>query len=288
MEAEFEEHANSSSPASAAVAAYYDEMQRFYQHFWHPSGVHYGLWEAGVHTHDAAVRAMDELVGRSLALPPGSRVLDAGCGIGGSSMHLATRFGLRAVGITISRDQLRRAHHRAQALDASQRPEFHLRSYLRTGLADGSFDGVFGIESVCYAEPRVDFLREAHRLLRPGGRLVVADGFAGEERTEADREDLRVYCEGFALTQLVSVASFVEQAASAGFRDIEVEELTPLVMRSARRILWLSRFGMLLLAVARRFGTPPAAWAAHCGSGLVQQRMLQRRSMRYCRITATR
>jgi SAM-dependent methyltransferase len=102
--------------AKRTVARYYDEMQFLYSSLWSSSGVHYGFWEPGTRSRAQAIRNMDRLVACELALPLGSRVLDAGCGVGGTSMLLAEEHGLDVVGITISDDQLERARRAAPRL----------------------------------------------------------------------------------------------------------------------------------------------------------------------------
>ena len=90
------------------IAAYYDETQVLYSHVWSPTGVHYGFWEPGTRTHEEAIRNTDRTVAERLRLRPGFRVLDAGCGIGGTSIFLAESQGVDVVGITLSEDQLDR------------------------------------------------------------------------------------------------------------------------------------------------------------------------------------
>jgi len=266
---------------TTATASYYDEMQRFYSLFWHRDAVHYGCWEEGVTTHDAAVRHMDDRVAAALSLGPGSRVVDAGCGVGGTAMHLSTAHGLSITGLTLSEDQRVRAERGARTLDPSRRPRFLRRSYMDTGFKAASVDGMYGIESICYAEPLAVFLKECHRILVPGGRLVVADGFDGQTASARDAADLRVFCDGFALASLYSQAELVEKAEQAGFRCVAVEDLTPRVLPSARRIERLSRVGRGLLWAASRIGKQKEVWGQHVAAGLVQRGLLARRAMVY-------
>src|SRR5262249_32314958 len=150
------------------VAAYYDTTQVLYSHLWSPNGVHYGLWENGTRGHTEAIRNLDRFVAARLDLAPGSRVLDAGCGVGGTSLYPAERRGIDVTGITLSRDQLRRAERARRASPARALARFEIGDYLATDFADGTFDGVIAIESSCYAEPKRAFLAEAFRVLKPG------------------------------------------------------------------------------------------------------------------------
>ena len=105
-------------------------------------------------------------------LPPGSRVLDVGCGIGGSARILARDYGLDVLGISISPGQIRRA----QVLT----PEglscrFAVMDALALELPDASFDAVWSVEAGPHMPDKQRYADELLRVLKPGGRLAVAD-----------------------------------------------------------------------------------------------------------------
>lgn len=276
---------SATTPESARVASYYDEMQRFYTALWHESGVHYGYWDEDARSHDDAVRHLDRLVGRTFALPPGSRVLDAGCGVGGTSVHLAEHFRHEVTGITLSREQMWRARARADGRTLERTPDFQIASYLATPFESGSFDGIFGIESICYAPTKRDFLAEASRLLRPGGRVIVLDGFDAAEN-RVSRKGVQMFCDGFAVPALATVAGFVEDLVATGFHEIEVVDLRDQILPSARRIEKLGWLGLGLVASAAVVRQVPKIWWQHCLAGVVQRQLFARGAMRYALITA--
>ena len=107
-------------------------------------------------------------------LPPGSSVLDVGCGIGGSARILARDYGLNVLAISISPAQIARA----QALTpASLAPHcrFAVMDALALDLAEGSFDAVWSVEASPHMPDKQRYADELLRVLRPGGRLAVAD-----------------------------------------------------------------------------------------------------------------
>jgi len=258
--------------ASAAAAqrrrvrAYYQATQPLYTALWSPSAVHYGLWEVGTRTHSESILNLDRHAAEHLALPPGARVLDAGCGVGGTSRLLASRYGLRVVGATLSPRQVRGAARRARQLAPPTRPQFLLADFASTPFADATFDGIVAIESFCHAERRLEVLAEAHRLLHRGGRLVVADGFRSDDRHLATDPRYRALCHGMALPDLAGAAEFIAALGAVGFRVERDVDLTPAILPSAHRIATLSRIGVRVCRAIRL----PRAWLAHGEAGLAQ------------------
>jgi MPBQ/MSBQ methyltransferase len=105
-------------------------------------------------------------------LPPGSRVLDVGCGIGGSARILARDYGLDVLGISISPGQIARAEALTPAgLSCS----FAVMDALALDLADASFDAVWSVEAGPHMPDKQRYADEMLRVLRPGGLLAVAD-----------------------------------------------------------------------------------------------------------------
>jgi cyclopropane fatty-acyl-phospholipid synthase-like methyltransferase len=278
-----------SSDIRTRVGRYYDRMQFFYSTFWSPTGVHYGFWEAGTWRRQDAIRNMDRVVGDELGLPPGDRVLDAGCGIGGTSAFLADTYGLEVVGITISDEQLRRAHATRAACTAPVPPVFVKADYLNTGFADASFDGVFGLESVCYAEPKRAFLEEAFRLLKPGGRLVVLDGFRKKRHlTHRDDEDLRRFVDGWALTSLAWADEFAAELHEVGFDDITCTDKRAEIMPSARIMEALAYIGFVSIGGLCKLEVLPRLWLDHGLACMSQRRLFQRGVLAYCVFVASK
>ncbi|MEV6977150.1 class I SAM-dependent methyltransferase [Kitasatospora sp. NPDC093806] len=120
-----------------------------------------------------AQRRLEAVLGRKLALPPGSRVLDAGSGSGVVARQLATRFGLRVTGVDLMDFHVREANRLSARAGLAGRTAFACGDYHRLDHPDRSFDGVYSMETLCHAYDPARALAEFHRVLRPGGRLVV-------------------------------------------------------------------------------------------------------------------
>ncbi len=112
-------------------------------------------------------------------LPPGTTVLDVGCGIGGSSRILARDYGFHVTGITISPQQVRRAQ---ELTPPDLSVQFQIDDALALSFPDTSFDVVWSIEAGPHMPDKAQFARELLRVLKPGGILVVADWNQRDDR----------------------------------------------------------------------------------------------------------
>ena len=105
-------------------------------------------------------------------LPRGSRILDVGCGIGGSSRILSDYYGFNVVGITLSTEQVKRAR---ELTDDNSNCSFRVMDALDMDFIDGEFDGIWSVEAGAHVVDKQKFVDEMLRVLRPGGYLAVAD-----------------------------------------------------------------------------------------------------------------
>jgi geranyl diphosphate 2-C-methyltransferase len=106
---------------------------------------------------------------------PEDRIMDAGCGRGGTSFMANERFGCRVDGVSISKEQVAFANEQASQRGVADKVQFHLKNMLDTGFEAGAFKAVWNNESTMYVE--LSLLFAAHsRLLARGGRYVTITG----------------------------------------------------------------------------------------------------------------
>jgi len=223
------------------VGEYYDAIWSEFARWWcaeETLGLHYALYEKGITSFKEAVYNMNDFIGKLLQLSKKKnlRILDAGCGVGGTSIYLAKKYpALEFVGITVTPGQLQLAQTFAQERKCHN-VQFFLRSYVDTGFPDNSFDGIYALESACYATNMDAFIDEMQRILKPGGVLVVVDGF----RTDRPLNPIiqLLYDDvnkGRGNLRPPSVTRFKQRLDKRGFKDIKVDDITKNVSRSQLR-----------------------------------------------------
>ena len=164
--------------SSASVAAAYDRWteDQLLERLWgeHIHLGYYGPASTDTDFREAKAAFVHELVRWSGLdqLPPGSRVLDVGCGIGGSARILAREYGLEVLGISISPAQIARA--RALTPSTLRHCRFAVMDALALELEDGSFDAVWSVEACPHMPDKHRYSDELLRVLKPGVQLAVA------------------------------------------------------------------------------------------------------------------
>lgn len=221
------------------IARYYDLSEVHYRRFWNlrqSRSLHYGYWDESTTSFHEALLNINRVLADKAGIKEGDAVLDAGCGVGGSSLWLAAQRGCSVRGISLSAKQVSRANAYAAEAGLADRVRFERADYLNTPYPSGSFDVVWAIESVCHAADKRDFIREAHRLLKKGGRLIVADFFKKPNLSPKDEEAVKTWAHGWAVNDFATAEDFERGLAEAGFHHIDVQDASRAIMPSAKRL----------------------------------------------------
>lgn len=232
--------ATSQEQVKQQIIDYYNHMDFFYENLWankNSLGFHYGFWEDGIKNRHAAILNENRRISESLALNKSDIVLDAGCGVCGSSIWMAENYGCSVTGITLSEQQVRKAFGHIKRRKVEHLVNAEVMDYCNTTYQDKSFTKIFGMESVCCAFNKAAFAREAFRILKPGGRLVVADGFLMTHDMSPEKKKIvDEFCHGWGLPNCVTIDEFRQYLVQAGFVNVKIEDRTKSVLPSARTI----------------------------------------------------
>ncbi len=205
--------------------------------------MHYGFWKSGVHSLSQALNLENEIIAKKAKIDKSSYVLDAGCGVGGTAIYLARNYGCKVVGITLSQNQVDTATKNAKGL--TDLITFLRKDYLKTCFKDKTFDVVMAIESVCHAPGKNKFVKETYRILKKGGRLVIADGFSTQANYgQSDSKLMKKWLSGWGVDFLETTENFNKYLKNAGFKNITFTECTKDIFPTARGLYLWSFLGL--------------------------------------------
>lgn len=223
------------------VASHYDELDTVYRALW-GEHVHHGFWRDPRLTSAEAVLALSDLVGGQLAFRPGDRLVDIGCGYGGTARRFASR-GAAVTGFTLSSAQI-------AATPFAPGVTLYCRDWMENGLPAAAFEGAYAIESTEHMADKRRFFAEARRVLKPGGRLVVCAWLAAEHPSNAAvRFLLEPICREGRLPGMGAASDYHSMAEAAGLQLVEHSDISRQVRRT---------WDICLARFLRAFATEPA------------------------------
>ncbi|XP_047330772.1 probable tocopherol O-methyltransferase, chloroplastic isoform X2 [Impatiens glandulifera] len=236
------------------IADFYDESSGIWEDMW-GEHMHHGFYEGSngdtsdAYHRSAQIRMIEETllfagISDDSANKP-KRIVDVGCGIGGSSRYLARKYGAQCQGITLSPVQAKRAQELAVAKGLDQ-VTFQVADALEQPFPNGEFDLVWSMESGEHMPDKQKFVNELARVTAPGGKIIIVtwchrDLSPGEETLLKDEQVLlKKICNSYYLPDWCSSADYVKLLDSLNLQDIKVADWTdnvapfwPAVIKSA-------------------------------------------------------
>lgn len=274
------------------IQSFYDESSGLWETVWGEHMHHGSYGRNGTHRKDqlqAQIDLIDELL-RWANIHHAEHILDAGCGIGGSALYLCDRFQAQVVGVTLSPKQAARANERAAIASLTDQAQFQVVDVLNTPFADGQFDFIWSMESGEHYPDKAQFFQESYRLLKPGGRLLMATwchrpthSLAGP-LTESERWHLDALYRVYHLPYVLAIPDYAHLAAQAGFSQIRTADWSDAVAP-----FWDAVIASVLQweAIAGLLKTGPSTLRGTLALGLMRWGF-QRGLIRYGILTATK
>lgn len=231
------------------VNRYYDASFFDYHTMWtgrNDLAIHFGYYDRQVRFHSQALLNMNKALADRAGITRKDCVLDAGCGYGGSAIWLAENIGCTVVGVNVVPFQIKRAARYAEKRGVSNLVSFIEADYAETHLPDSSFTVVWGLESIVHAPDKAKLVHEAYRLLRTGGRIILAEYTLRETPalTNDERSSLQPWLDGWAMPSLLEAGEYKLLLSNAGFKNVQVENITNYVLPSLKRLERLLTFGV--------------------------------------------
>jgi len=231
------------------IRGHYDLATPFYRLLWGPH-IHHGLWEAEESPRQAQLQLTERLA--TLAgVATGQQLVDVGCGMGASSIHLAETRGCRSLGVTISPLQKRWSTLAAQFQGVGRQVEFRREDAEQIELPAEFCDVVWSIECTEHLFDKPRFFQRAAEWLKPGGVIAICAWLAGDTSDAGQARKVEEVCEAFFCPSLGSMDDYVDWMTQAGLEVTQSLDWTSRVTRTWQicrdrvrrsRIRWLAQF----------------------------------------------
>jgi len=220
-----------------SIRTYYDENTNLFLKFSgtlreKPQNIHRSLWmqdtktlEDALNTSNALIKAEIESVAQTNA-----RIADLGCGVGASLFYIYPRLQnpAPALGLTLSPVQAKLAGDSAAQLGLQNQINFAEGDFTSVPLPNESLDAVYSVEAVCHAVDPEKYFREASRLLRRGGKLILVDDYQAARPFSANEAKwLKAYIDGWYVPGVRTVEQVISFASKNGLHLKKNEEFTP-------------------------------------------------------------
>ncbi|MFT7531114.1 MAG: tocopherol O-methyltransferase [Gammaproteobacteria bacterium] len=271
---------------------YYDTCHNDYLFAWcnrDNLALHYGYWDSEeAYQHHQALLNTNKILYQFANIQAPSRILDAGCGLGGSSLWLASQ-GNQVTGISISQKQVDYANKAAKKRKLTDSAKFEFANFCQTPYADGSFDVIWGLESICYAMDKSLFLKEAYRLLRKGGQLIMCDAFLLKSSfTNPEWQTVSDFLKGWVLPNLAKRKDFQQMIKQAGYKNIAIEDISQQILPSSKHMRDVAKRLKPVQKISRWLRLRSQTQTDNYNVGFAQYDFFHGRLAEYCIFKATK
>ena len=167
-----------------------------------------------------------QLLAERAGVTDGDVILDAGCGVGGPAIAIASTFRVTIEAVTNSPVQVGIGRELVDDAGLSDRIRVHLGDMHDLDFQDGHFDRVLAFEVLCYSDDLGRLMSEFARVVRPGGTVYLKDIFLRSgELSEAARASMRRYEHAWACRRTPTMGDVVEAMERGGLDDVRATEM---------------------------------------------------------------
>jgi tocopherol O-methyltransferase len=257
------------------IRSYYEATtKKSYLEAWSMEALalHYGLADGTTGSLTEALENNNRYLADALRLQPGMRVLDAGCGVGGTSIWMAAERGVDAVGVTLDPGQVTLGTQFAQERGVAAHVQLFTMDYMATTFAEASFDAAFNLDSLCHCIDVPAYARHLLFLLKDGASYGCLDFYVGRAHDDLVKQTT----DGWPMPNWQTVDAVAAAFGDAGFVDVTIKDLTTQVKRSAEQILAAASNRLLVMKLDAAVGHAESALfeghvrgAIACSQGLL-------------------
>jgi tocopherol O-methyltransferase len=203
-----------------SIRGHYDLATPFYRLLWGPH-IHHGLWLNDTATPYQAQCELTDTLAELAGITNKDKVLDVGCGMGGSSIRLASQRGCQCHGVTLSPVQKRWATISAMLKGLSRRVQFQTADIENIELGENGFDVLWSVECTEHLYDKPKFFQQTGKWVRSGGRLAIVVWFQGSSPSNpGHQERVEELCQRFVCPSFATVSEYTSWLTAAGFDSI--------------------------------------------------------------------
>lgn len=211
------------------VRKHYDLVSPYYHSLW-GLHIHHGYWQTGKESKDEAQENLTKLLIQKAGVEKNSKILDVGCGIGGSSIYLAKKLNASVTGITISPIQVEMAKELAKREEVGV--DFQVMDAENMKF-NNKFDVIWSIETLSHLNDQKSFFNKASEQLSVDGKFAIIDWFEKEGLTMEQKEKfIEPIKKGMLTPNMKTLNDYKSFIEDAGLEMVEIQDISANVSKT--------------------------------------------------------